>query len=96
MVTGAQIKSGRVLLGWTAKILAQRAHVGLSTVLRFERSHESPRGNATCIKRIEQALSLNGIAFVTDADGGVGVLLRPHALPTERAQRASESVQPGE
>jgi len=79
MVTGLQIKSGRVLLGWTAKDLAERAHVGLSTVLRLERNHEEARGNAQSISRIEQTLEMMGVAFVHDTDGGIGVMLNKRA-----------------
>ena len=39
MISGAQVRAARALLGWTAKELARKANVGISTVQRIrERS----------------------------------------------------------
>ena len=63
------------MLGWSARDLAFRAHVGLSTVLRIERSGGEARGSAKSLERIEVAFRSNGIAFVQDT-GTVGVTLK--------------------
>ena len=36
MISGAQVRAARALLGWTAKELARKAGVGISTVQRIE------------------------------------------------------------
>ena len=72
MITGDQIRSARALLDWSAKSLAQRANVGVSTVLRLERSHEVLRGRSENVDRIERALLSGGVSFL-NSDRGVGV-----------------------
>ena len=72
MITGDQIRSARALLGWSAKLLASHAHVGVSTVLRLERSHSVLRGRSENLDRIEKALRAGGVGFLNDSDG-VGV-----------------------
>jgi transcriptional regulator with XRE-family HTH domain len=41
MISGAQIRAARALLGWTAKDLAQKAKVGVSTVQRIQSALEA-------------------------------------------------------
>jgi transcriptional regulator with XRE-family HTH domain len=42
MISGAQVRAARALLGWTAKELARKANVGISTVQRIENSAGPP------------------------------------------------------
>jgi transcriptional regulator with XRE-family HTH domain len=72
MITGDQIRSARALLDWSAKALAQRARVGVSTVLRLERNHAVLRGRSENVDRIEKALLSGGVSFLNGEDG-VGV-----------------------
>ncbi len=74
MVKSIQLRAARALLGWTAKDLAERAHVHLSTVQRMERCHGPVRGNVTSHDAVVDALHDSGIVFVSD-NGRVGVLL---------------------
>ena len=42
MISGAQVRAARALLGWTAKELARKASVGISTVQRIENAAGPP------------------------------------------------------
>jgi transcriptional regulator with XRE-family HTH domain len=43
MISGAQVRDGRVLLGWTARDLAHRANVSIFTVDQIERIEQLRR-----------------------------------------------------
>jgi transcriptional regulator with XRE-family HTH domain len=99
MINGDQIRSARALLGWSAKVLALRAQVGVSTVLRLERSHSVLRGRCENVDRIEKALRAGGVSFLND-ENGVGVRFaglqsgsapRPKVSTTELADRRDET-----
>jgi transcriptional regulator with XRE-family HTH domain len=66
MVSGAQVRDGRALLGWTARDLARRAHVCVFTVDQIERTEHLSRypGLAT----IEATLKGDGIVFLDGVD----------------------------
>ncbi len=74
MVKSVQLRAARVLLGWTAKELAERAHVHLSTVQRMERCHGTVRGNVTSLDAVLDVLQDWGIEFVSE-NGRMGVVL---------------------
>ena len=61
MITPAQIRAGRGLLGWPARTLAERAGVHITTV---ERSSTELRGNAATLLKIRQALEAGGVTFL--------------------------------
>jgi transcriptional regulator with XRE-family HTH domain len=63
-ISGAQIKDGRELLGWTQQKLAEMANLSRETVRRIERG-EAGRGGS--IEKAVQALRSSGIEF---APGG--------------------------
>ena len=73
MVTGNLVRGARGLLGWSAKTLAHRAHIGTATVLRIERANDIPHCHCQTIEKIQQALLDSGVRFVEDDDGGAGV-----------------------
>ena len=63
MISGAQIRAARALLGWTAKDLAQTAKVGVSTVQRIENAEGTPNVHAANLAAIQSALEAAGIEF---------------------------------
>lgn len=65
MISGAQVRKGRILLGWTPRDLARRAHVGVFTVNQIEliAGPSTHPGLAT----IEATLKAGGIVFLNDA-----------------------------
>lgn len=78
MLTPAQIRAARAMLGWSARVLAKSAGVHLTTVQRLERSTEIPRGTAASLSKIERALQAGGVEFIERGHQGTGpgVMLR--------------------
>ena len=72
MITAAQIRAARALLGWTQDELADRAIVPKSAVARLERGEVDPR--LSTLKAVRGALEAAGIEFL--AGGGKGVIVR--------------------
>jgi transcriptional regulator with XRE-family HTH domain len=74
MITSAQCRGARGLLGWSQQTLADRAGVGLMTVHQLEKDGSRPRrATAEAIKR---ALEAAGVSFIEENGGGAGVRLR--------------------
>jgi transcriptional regulator with XRE-family HTH domain len=74
MVTSAQCRAARGLLGWTQQKLAAAAGVGFVTVHQLEAGSSKPR-RAT-LEVIRRAFEDAGVAFIDDNGGGPGVRLR--------------------
>ena len=80
MLTGAQIRAGRALLGWSGVNLAKRAGVSYPTVQRAETADGVPRMKAPNLFAIQRALEEGGVVFLDpgeNRDGGPGVRLTP-------------------
>lgn len=75
MLTSNQLRAARALAGWSARELAERAGVDITTVQRMERHDGQVRGNAATVEKILSALEASGIEFIND-DGRQGVVLR--------------------
>lgn len=73
MVSGSQIKTGRLLLGWARMTLALKAHVSLAQIVYFEtgKTLSLPLG-----VRLKRALEDAGIKFIANTD-----VLRREILP---------------
>jgi transcriptional regulator with XRE-family HTH domain len=76
MLQAAQIRAARALLGWRQEDLAKAAKVGLATIARIEQGEGMVQGNFSTITKIQQALEREGIKFIAESEGGVGVQLR--------------------
>jgi len=74
MVTPAQCRAARALLGWNQQELARQARVGIVTVHQFEAGLSEPR-RAT-IEVIQRAFESAGVEFIDENGGGPGVRLR--------------------
>ena len=73
-ITPAQARGARALLDITQPELAEKAGLGLSTVVDFEKSRR--RVSDEAISAIQQALVSAGIMFIDENGGGAGVRLR--------------------
>lgn len=74
MITSAQCRGARGLLGWSQQTLAQKAGVGIMTVNQLEKDVSRPR-RAT-IEVIQRALESGGVQFIEENGGGAGVRLK--------------------
>lgn len=75
MLLSTQIRAARALLGWRQDDLAKASEIGLATIARIEQGKGVVQGNFSTIMKIQQTLEGQGISFIADADGGVGVRL---------------------
>jgi DNA-binding transcriptional regulator YiaG len=73
-MTPEQCRAARGWLGWSQHELAERAHVGLSTVRDFEAGRRQPiENNRLALRRVFEA---SGVIFLFDATGratGIGM-----------------------
>ena len=77
MMSPAQCRAARALLGLTQPMLAQASRLGLSTVVDFERGRRAVSEQA--IDSIRTALQERGVEFIDENGGGPGVRLRKPA-----------------
>ena len=83
MVTPAQCRAARGLLGWSQQELARKARVGIVTVHQLETGVSQPR-RAT-LDVIRRALESAGVEFIDENGGGPGVRLRrPPTVKTHK------------
>jgi len=74
MISGAQIRSARALVGWTRRQLAQASSIGESTIADYEMGRTTSMLTENARKIIE-AFANAGVEF-TDADAQHGAGLR--------------------
>ncbi len=77
MVSGAQIRAGRGLLGWSSQMLAEKSGVGWSTIKRFEELNDVPVSRSGTLERVQQTLEAAGVQFIGDPETSPGVQLKP-------------------
>lgn len=79
MVTAAQLRAARALLGWSQPALAKGSGVSLPTIVRMESQLGPGRSSAANVDAVRRALETAGVLFLdaNDADAaGPGVRLR--------------------
>jgi transcriptional regulator with XRE-family HTH domain len=80
MITAAQMRAARALLGIDQRELAERANLSLPTIQRMEASDGVVRGNVDSLMKLVDALAANGIELIgegaTSGNGGRGVRLK--------------------
>ncbi len=84
MITAAQLRAARALLGIDQRELAQRCSLSLPTIQRMEASDGVIRGNVDSLMKLVEALSLAGIELISEGaasgGGGRGVRLKSSAI----------------
>ena len=84
MITAAQVKAARAMLGLSQGNLAERTGLGIATIKRLELSTQL-RGAATTLWKVQTVLEEAGVEFLeASEEGGPGVRLR---LSRRSAQR---------
>src|SRR5262245_34271149 len=80
VITAAQLRAARALLGIDQRELAQRCSLSLPTIQRMEASEGVIRGNVDSLMKLVEALSSAGIELIGEGDasaaGGRGVRLK--------------------
>jgi transcriptional regulator with XRE-family HTH domain len=80
VITAAQLKAARALLGMDQRALAQAAGLSLPTVQRMEASKGTVRGTVDSLVKLVAALEAAGVELIAEgaasAAGGRGVRLR--------------------
>lgn len=80
MITSAQMRAARALLGIDQKALAELAGVSVPTIQRMEASQGNVRGMIESLTRIVEALNRAGVEMIAEgavsAAGGRGVRLK--------------------
>jgi transcriptional regulator with XRE-family HTH domain len=80
MITSAQLRAARALLGLDQRELAQRCGLSLPTIQRMEASDGVIRGNVDSLMKLVEALANNGIELIGEgaasSGGGRGVRLK--------------------
>lgn len=91
LLTPEQCRAARGLLDMTRNQLAAEAHVSLATLLQFENNERPIKTSTQAL--IRMALEANGVLFIPEGDGGVGVRFRDraaHAAMPELPEAAGE------
>ena len=85
MITAAQMRAARALLGIDQRQLAELSGVSLPTIQRMEASEGNVRGVVDTLTKVVEALDRAGIALIGDnavsRDGGRGVRLKHARAP---------------
>jgi transcriptional regulator with XRE-family HTH domain len=80
LITAAQLRAARALLGLEQRALAEAAGLSLTTIQRMEASEGVVRGNVDSLMKLIHALEEAGIELIgegsSSAGGGRGVRLR--------------------
>ncbi len=80
MITAAQLRAARALLGIDQRRLAELSGLSVPTIQRMEQSDGVIRGNVDSLTKLVEALGSAGIELIAEATaspgGGRGVRLR--------------------
>jgi len=80
MITAAQLRAARALLGIDQRKLAELSGLSLPTIQRMEGSESVVRGNVDSLMKLVAALEAVGIDLISDnavsSGGGRGVRLK--------------------
>jgi transcriptional regulator with XRE-family HTH domain len=92
MITAAQLRAARALLGMDQRALAKASGLSLPTIQRMEASDGVIRGNVESLMKLIGALERAGVELINDGaaseHGGRGVRLRQQAGPRTRSRPA--------
>ncbi|EJC75105.1 putative transcriptional regulator with C-terminal CBS domains [Rhizobium leguminosarum bv. trifolii WSM2012] len=96
VITAAQMRAARALLGIDQRQLAELAGVSVPTIQRMEASADVVRGNVDTLMRLLAALDGAGIEVINagaiSGDGGRGVRLRAKSKPSENGTAESSAA----
>jgi transcriptional regulator with XRE-family HTH domain len=83
VITAAQLRAARALLGFDQRQLAERSGLSLPTIQRMEASDGTVRGNVDSLVKLIDALERAGVVLLGEGqpstEGGRGVRLQTQA-----------------
>lgn len=89
MMTAAQLRAARALLGIDQRTLAELSGVSLPTIQRMEASEGNVRGVVESLTKVIEALDRCGVTLIGDNSrsegGGRGVRFKESAPPRNEA-----------
>jgi transcriptional regulator with XRE-family HTH domain len=89
LITAAQLRAARALLGLDQRQLAELAGLSVPTIQRMEASEGVIRGNVDSLMKLAVALDTAGVELLAEGavslGGGRGVRLRASAPPAATA-----------
>ena len=98
MITAAQLRAARALLGIDQRQLADLCGLSVPTIQRMEASEDVIRGNVDSLMKLIAALETSGVELISDGGaspgGGRGVRLKTSARNTQARPR-KDSAPPG-
>ena len=77
MITSAQIRAARALLGWSRSDLAENSGIGFSSMLRLESADGVPGAQFKTLEAIKNTFEKAGIEFIGTPESGAGVRWKP-------------------
>ncbi len=96
MITSAQLRAARALLGIDQKTLAERSGLSVPTIQRMEASPGTVRGVVDSLTRVVAALDLAGVDLIGDGSsspaGGRGVRLKSDTTKPATKRNPSATV----
>jgi transcriptional regulator with XRE-family HTH domain len=102
MISAAQLRAARALLGIDQRQLADLCGLSLPTIQRMEASGDVIRGNVDSLMKLIGALDTSGVELIGDEavshGGGRGVRLKASAKDTHKnipARLDEDSMPPG-
>ncbi|MGL4966375.1 MAG: helix-turn-helix domain-containing protein [Inquilinus sp.] len=89
MITAAQMRAARALLGIDQRQLAELSGVSLPTIQRMEASEGNVRGVVDTLTKVVEAFDRAGVELIGDhavsREGGRGVRFKTPRVPEGRA-----------
>jgi transcriptional regulator with XRE-family HTH domain len=76
MISNAQLRAARGLLGWSQARLAEASGLGIATIKRMEGDRGPLRSSAENVLKVQKALEDAGVIFIDADEEGPGVRLR--------------------
>ncbi len=96
MITGAQMRAARVLLGIDQKTLAGLSGLSVPTIQRMEASSGNVRGVVDSLTKVIEALDRAGVDLIGEgansATGGRGVRLKANSTKPSNEQQTSATA----
>ena len=75
MISGAQIRCARAILGWSSEETAQKAGITRQTLHRLESFDDIPPSRTQSIRELRKAFEQAGVEFIGAPGEGPGVRL---------------------